>query len=388
MQARARTFAQGIEAADARLSVEVDHDASAQVVGRRGHGDVFPGDVDAEAQALPVDVREVAARLLGILVGDVEIDVVVAPLLHLVVDGPGHDVARGEREARVILLHELLAVERTEHAAIAAHGLGDEVAGAVAGVEQGRGVELDELHAAHRALGPVDHRDAVARGHQRVGGVPVDRLAAARGHHGDARQEGVDAARVLVEHVGSEALDARCVARHDDAQVMLGDDFHGEVVIEDVYAGVALDGLDEAGLDFGSGVVLVVQDAKFRVSAFAVQVEVARVVLVEVHTPADELLDLRRCAAHHHLDGCPVVDPVAGHHRVMDVFVEVVHLEVGHRGDSPLGEVGVGFFEFRLADDGDGLALFGHLEGKAHAGDARADNQIIVFVNHFFRVFG
>ena len=32
-------------------------------------------------------------------------------------------------------------------------------------------VELDKLHVLHGAFGAVDHGDAVARGHQRVGGV-------------------------------------------------------------------------------------------------------------------------------------------------------------------------------------------------------------------------
>ena len=187
---------------------------------------------------------------------------------------------------------------------------------------------------------------------------------------------------VFVEHVCSEAAYAGRVACDDNAQVVLGDDFDGEVMVEDVYVRMALDGSDEAGLYFRSRVVLVVQYAEFRVSAFAVQVKFARFVFVEFHSPADELLDLRGRAAHDHLHGRTVVDPVACHHRVVDMFLEIVHLEVGHRGDASLRKVSVGFFQLRLADDGDGLAFFGHFQGKAHACDARADNQIIVFVNH------
>ena len=129
---------------------------------------------------------EVAFRLLGVFVGDVEIDVVFAALFHLVVDGACDNVARGEREPFVIFLHEFLAVECAEDASVAAHGFGDEEAGAVAGVEEGRGVELDELHVFHSSLGAVDHGDAVACGHERVRRVAVDRFAASCGHHGDA----------------------------------------------------------------------------------------------------------------------------------------------------------------------------------------------------------
>ena len=56
-----------------------------------------------------VDIGEVVLGLLGILVGHVQEDVVLASLLHLVVDGAGHHIAWGKRQARVILLHEFLA---------------------------------------------------------------------------------------------------------------------------------------------------------------------------------------------------------------------------------------------------------------------------------------
>ena len=84
------------------------------------------------------------------LVGDVEVDAVEAALLHLGVDGAGHDVARGELGARVVLRHEALAVGQLQQPALAAHRLGDEEALGVRVVEAG-GVELDELHVRHRA---------------------------------------------------------------------------------------------------------------------------------------------------------------------------------------------------------------------------------------------
>ena len=74
------------------------------------------------------------ARLLRVLVGDVEVDVVVAVQLHLAVDGAGHDVAWREAQARVVLLHELLALEVAQHGSVASHGLGDEERRAIAGV--------------------------------------------------------------------------------------------------------------------------------------------------------------------------------------------------------------------------------------------------------------
>ena len=102
---------------------------------------------------------------LGILMRHVEIDMIFATLLHLAVDGAGHNVSRSQREARVVFLHELLAVEVAQHGAVAAHSFGDQETGAIAGMEQRRGVELDELHVLHGTLGAIDHGDAVARSH-------------------------------------------------------------------------------------------------------------------------------------------------------------------------------------------------------------------------------
>ena len=67
--------------------------------------------------------------------------------------------------------------------------------------------------------------------------------------------------------------------------MVLGKDFHGKVVVKHVDVGVSLDGLDERHLDFMARVVGVVQDAELAVTALAVQVKVALLVLVEVDAP-------------------------------------------------------------------------------------------------------
>jgi hypothetical protein len=94
MQTRARTFADGVEPADAGAGVEVHFDAAAHVVGAGNYGDVLFGDVDADAEAFGVDVGEVVAGLLGVLVRHVETYVVEAVHLHFPVDGTCHDVTR------------------------------------------------------------------------------------------------------------------------------------------------------------------------------------------------------------------------------------------------------------------------------------------------------
>ena len=127
-------------------------------------------------------------RLLRVLVRHVQAHVVEPVNLHLLVDGARHDVARSQREAPVVLLHKLLTVGQAQNAAVAAHGLGDEVGGVrLAGMIEGRGVKLYELHVLHRGLGAVGHGYAVARGDVGVRRGGIHGAAAPRGQHRHAR---------------------------------------------------------------------------------------------------------------------------------------------------------------------------------------------------------
>ena len=217
--------------------------------------------------------------------------------------------------------------------------------------------------------------------HQRIGRVAVHRLATARGHDGDFREEGVDLARLLVEHIRPETFDAGRVARHDDAQVVLGDDFDGEMVFEYRDVGVLFHRIDEAGLYLGPGIVFVVQDTELGVAALPMEVKLTVLFLVKLHAPLDELPDLTGSFAHHLLHSLPVAYPVAGNHRVFDMLLEVVNGHIGHRGDASLCKIGVGLFETGFADERH-FAFVGHFQGKTHSRNARTDNQKIVFVYH------
>ena len=386
VQTRAGTFADGIEAVDARPPVEIHLDSAAHIVGRRAHGDIFLGDVDADAEALVIDVGKVSLGLFRVFVGHVEAHMVDSVHLHLLVDGPCHDVARGQREPLVIFLHERLARGQSQNAAIATHGFGDEEGRmGFALMEESRGVELHKLHVGHGALGPVDHRLAVACGHDRIGGGLVDGTASARTHHRHLAQIRVHLLRVGIEHIGPVALDVTGAAGHFLPQVVLRDDFHGEVVFLDVYIGIGAHGSHQSALNFGPGVVGMVQNAELGMSALAVKVEPSVLLLVEVHPPLHEFFDLFRRFPHHLLHGLPVAHEVAGNHGVLDVLVEVVHFHVCHRCYATLGKRRVGLFKPRFADHADSsLVRSGYFQGVAHAGHSRADNQKVVFVNHNF----
>ena len=381
MQSRAGALTNGIQTLDTRAGVQVNLDAATHVMGRGHHGDILLSDIDAQIQAVLIDVGEVMLGLLGILVGHVEIDVVLTALLHLVVDGAGHNVARRERQARVILLHEFLASQVAQHATVAAHGLGDEESGAITRMIQGSGMELDELHVLNRALGAIDHSDTVARCHQRVGRRVINQADAARRHERHTRQEGIDLACLLIEDVSPIALDARRAARHDFAQVVLREDFHGKVVLKHVDIGIGLDRLDERYLDLMARIVGMMQDAELAVTALAVQVKLAFLVPVKIHAPTQQFLNLAGRLGNHFLHRLGVVEPVTSNHRVMDVLIKVIHLQVSHGGDTALGQVGIGLFHFGLAHECHS-PRFCHLEGKTHTSHTRADDEIIIFAYH------
>lgn len=385
VQTGAGALSESVEALDRRLAVAVDLDAAAEIVSGGSHGNVVFGDVDAEREALLIDVGEMLAGLLGVLVGDVEEDVVVAVELHLRVDGTGHHVAGSELQTAVILLHEALPLEVAQDAAVAAHGLGDEERGAVAGVEKRRGMELYELHVLHRTLGAVDHGDAVAGGHKGICGGLVDGTHASGGHHGDLRQKGVDLT-AGGKHIGPVAGDVGSAAGDYLAQMVLGDDLYGEMVFVYVDGGIGLNRLDEAFLDLEAGVVGMMEDAELRVSPLAVEVEGAVILAVEVHAPLYQLTDLLGSSGDHLPHRLGVGKEVAGNHRVVDMLVEVVDQEVGHRRHTPLCQRRVRLFECRLADEGH-TPLAGYLEGETHAGNTRTYNQIIIFPCHGITVF-
>ena len=69
------------------------------------------------------------ARFLGVLVGDVQTDMIQSVNLHLLVDSASHNITGCQTEALVVLLHERLAIGQFQDAAIATHGLGDEIGG-------------------------------------------------------------------------------------------------------------------------------------------------------------------------------------------------------------------------------------------------------------------
>ena len=263
VQTCAGAFTDGIKSFDAALPVEIYLDAAAHVVCAGRHRNVLLRDVDADGEALGVDVGEVMLGLLRIFVGDIEADVIQSMNLHLAVNGASHNIARCQRESFVIFLHELLPVGKTKNAAITSHRLCDEVGWMrfLRVVEDCR-MELHELHILHFSLGTIDHSYAVASRDIRVGGGGVNGSSSSRRHKCDLAQVGIHLACIGVEDVSTITFDVWSTASDADSQVMLSDDLDCKVVLQHFDVGILTNGSHQSALNLGSSIVGMMQDAE------------------------------------------------------------------------------------------------------------------------------
>ena len=173
-----------------------------------------------------------------------------------------------------------------------------------------------------------------------------------------------------------------------NAHVVLGNDFHGEMVLLHLNVFTGTYGFHQSTLYLSTRIVGMVQDAELGVTALAVQVELSIVLTVEVHTPLYQFLDLRRCVPDHLLHGSAVTDVVARNHRVLDVFLKVVNSQVRHAGHTTLCKRRIGLVEACLTDDADRAFMgSGHLQCVAHTSHTGTDDKEIILIDHNFFSF-
>ncbi len=227
---------------------------------------------------------------------------VLATFPHLTIHSTRHDIPRSQIFARVVTAHEGFALPVSEHGAFAAQSLGDQEGVLLGRVERG-GVELDELHVRADGAGAVRQGDAVAGGDGRIGGVAVERRAAARRQHGGAGAHGDRLVGIDIEHPGADTAAA--------ADVAFGLEREDHVILEHSDTRMARNGAIERVLDRSACLVLAVDDARPRVAAFDAEGEVsfrAR----ETYSPVDQVGDGLWPAAHQRIDAIEVTETGAG----------------------------------------------------------------------------
>ena len=138
------------------------------------------------------------------------------------------------------------------------------------------------------------------------------------------------------------------------------------------------------------------------VSTLTMEIEGTVFLAVEVHPPLHQFANLLWRTAHHLLNGLAVADIVASNHCVLDVLLEIVDSQIGHRGHTTLCERSVGLVKACLTDKAYASPLLSilrrivrrtewrqrtsHLQGVAHAGHACSDNQKVILIDHSIKI--
>ena len=112
--------------------------------------------------------------------------------------------------------------------------------------------------------------------------------------------------------------------------MVLGDNLHSKVIFLDVDVRVVAYSFHQSSLDFSTRIVGMVEDAELAVSALTVKIELAVLLLVEVDSPFHQFLDLFWCLGNNLFNCFVVTDVVTSNHCILDVLVEVIHLQVGN----------------------------------------------------------
>ena len=131
--------------------------------------------------------------------------------------------------------------------------------------------------------------------------------------------------------------------------MVLSDKFDCKTVLKHVDIWIFSDGPYQALLDFKTGIVGMMQDAEFRVSALAVQIKLSVGIPVKINTPLKQSPDLSGCTFYDFFNSLTITKPVTCDHSIVNVFVEIVDKKVGHRGYAALGKSGICFLKCRFA---------------------------------------
>ena len=92
------------------MSVDIDHDAAAHVMGRRNHRNRLLGHIESEIKTSLVNIWEAFAAPVPFNMRHVQIDTILAALFHFKINGPRHNIPGSQAPHRMIFFHECLTV--------------------------------------------------------------------------------------------------------------------------------------------------------------------------------------------------------------------------------------------------------------------------------------
>ena len=364
MQTRAGTLAGRIKVMYRRLAIHIHLDASTLVVCRWPDGNHVLSDIDTQLQTLGIYRGESIYQFVLSNSSRIQIQVVHTCNLHLVVYGAGHNIAGSQRQTLIVLVHKLIPLEILQYCTCAAHGLSDEKSGLFGGIVQRCGVELHEFQVAQHAPRPMHHCHPVAGGDNRCGGSGVDVTHATGCQQSNFRQIGVNLICAAVQRIDAVTYNVGRVLGNPLAQMVLRYNIDSKLMLFQFNIGVIAHRLQQSTLYLGTGIILMVQNAEFRMASLSVQVKtVTGNTPVEINTILYQLAYAVGGLADGHLHHLAVADTVARHQRVLDMFIKTVAV-VHHCGYTPLGIASRTLGSLSFAKDAH-LSIRGHFQGKA-----------------------
>ena len=214
-------------------------------------------------------------------------------------------------------------------------------------IESGR-VELHEFHILHGTFGTVYHGFTVARSNTGICRCLIDRTATTGTHQHYFTEICIHLFSLWIEYIRSITFYVGSASCNFYAEMMLRDDFYSEMILFDFDIRVFTYSLHQSALNLCTGIVGMVQNSEFRMSPFTVQIKFSSLLFIEVYTPVDKFLYLRRSVLHHLFHSLAITDEVTGNHRVLNMFVEVIYFEIRYRSYTALCKRSICFIKAAL----------------------------------------
>ncbi len=250
-----------------------------------------------------------------------------------------------------------------------------------------RGMELNKLHSLDSSLGTIDHRLPITSCYHGIGSGLVYGTTTTRTHHRHLTKVSVYLLRIGIQHIGTITIYIRRTASDTCPKMMLRDNLNGEMILLYLYVGIILYRFHHPSLNLGTRIVGMMQDTELRMATLSMQVKLTILLSVEVHAPIHHFLDLRGSVPHYLFHRLAVTDIVTGNHRILNMFLEIVHFQVGNGRHTSLRERSIGLVERSLTNDANlTFVRSSNLQGVTHTGHSSADNQEIILINHCFVV--
>ena len=186
-------------------------------------------------------------------------------------------------------------------------------------------MELYKFHIFNRSFCAIYHRDTVSCCDFGIGGRCINSPYSASSHQCNTAQISVNLLCLWIENISAVAFYIRCTTCHANAQMVLRNNFHSKMMLQHVYKRICAYGGHKSTLNLCTRIIGMVENAELRMSSFTMQVKRAILFLIEINAPIYQFLYPSRSIFYYLFYGRRITQPITGHHRVMDMFLKIIH---------------------------------------------------------------